>query len=99
MDSPRAALRLNHIKAKLPNQPLNPKQSHVHFQKKVRLDFGKWIQDGLRHSFGTYYHNLRRDIPEVVYVMCNSVPIARKHYVREVSVEMMEKFWALKPNP
>jgi hypothetical protein len=52
---------------------------------------------GLRHSFGTYYHSLRRDIPEVVYVMGNSVGIAKKHYVREVSVEQMEKFWALKP--
>jgi hypothetical protein len=45
------------------------------------------------------YHNLRRDIPEVVYVMGNSVGIARKHYVREVTKEWMEKFWSLKPTP
>ncbi len=45
------------------------------------------------------YHNLRRDIPEVVYVMGNSVGIARKHYVREVTKEWNDKFWAMKPTP
>lgn len=88
---------LEYIKRKYPNQPLNPPKSHTYYQKKLRADFGKWIQDGLRHSFGTYYHNLRRDIPEVVYVMGNSVGIAKKHYVREVTKEWMEKYWALKP--
>ena len=29
----------------------------------------------------------------------NSVGIAKKHYVREVTKEWMEKFWALKPTP
>jgi integrase len=90
---------LENIKTKFPNQPLNPEKSHKYFQKKIHSDFGNWIQDGLRHSFGTYYHNLRRDIPEVVYVMGNSVAIAKKHYVREVTKEWMEKFWSLKPTP
>jgi hypothetical protein len=45
------------------------------------------------------WRDLRRDIPEVVYVMGNSVAIARKHYVREVTKEWMEKFWSLKPTP
>ena len=48
---------LNHIKTKFPNEPLNPTKNHENTQKKVRLEFGVWIQDGLRHSFGTYYHN------------------------------------------
>jgi integrase len=88
---------LERIKTKFPNQPLNPTKSHENTQKKVRLEFGVWIQDGLRHSFGTYYHSLIRNIPEVVYVMGNSIEIAKRHYVREVSKEWMEKFWALKP--
>jgi hypothetical protein len=29
--------------------------------------------------------------------MGNSIEIAKRHYVREVSKEWMEKFWALKP--
>ena len=49
-----------------PDEPLNPAKNHENLQKKLRLDFGVWIQDGLRHSFGTYYHNLIRSIPEVV---------------------------------
>jgi hypothetical protein len=67
--------------------------------KKLHSDFGNWIQDGLRHSFGTYYHNLRRDIPEVVYVMGNSVGIAKKHYRRGVTKEWNDKVWSLKPAP
>jgi DNA-damage-inducible protein D len=31
--------------------------------------------------------------------MSNSVGIAKKHYVREVTKEWMEKFWSLKPTP
>jgi len=90
---------LNHIKTKFPNEPLNPTKNHENTQKKVRLEFGVWIQDGLRHSFGTYYHNLIRNIPEVVSVMGNSIEIAKRHYVREVSEEWVKKFWALNPAP
>jgi len=36
---------LNHIKAKFPNEPLNPTKNHENTQKKVRLEFGVWIQD------------------------------------------------------
>src|SRR5262249_23508990 len=89
---------LKHIKSKFPKEPLNPAKNHDNLQKKLRLEFGVWIQDGLRNSFGTYYHKLSRSIPEVVYVMGNSLGIAKRHYVREVSKEWMEKFWALKPS-
>jgi hypothetical protein len=33
----------------------------------------------------------------VVYVMGNSIKIAKKHYVREVTKEWNDKFWSLKP--
>lgn len=89
---------LTYIKSKFPDEPPNPTKNHENLQKKLRLEFGVWIQDGLRHSFGTYYHNLIRSIPEVVYVMGNSVGIAKRHYVREVSKEWMDEFWALKPS-
>lgn len=88
---------LKYIKEKFPNQPLNPIKNHQNYQKKLRLGFGKWIKDGLRHSFGTYYHNLTRNIPEVVFVMGNSVGIAKRHYVREVTKERRDSYWALKP--
>jgi len=68
---------LENIKKKFPNEPLNPTKSHENLQKKLRMEFGDWIQDGLRHSFGTYYYNLIRNIQEVVYVMGNSVGLPR----------------------
>jgi len=89
---------LEHIKMKFPEQPLNPTKNHENMQKKVRQELGKWIQDGLRHSFGTFYHGLTRNIPEVVYVMGNSIEISKRHYVREVSVEWVKKYWDLKPS-
>lgn len=88
---------LTHIKTKYPNEPLNPTGNHNTFERKVRREFGGWIQDGLRHSFGTYYHSHTHDIAHVVYVMGNSIKIAKKHYVREVTKEWNDKFWSLKP--
>jgi integrase len=88
---------LAHIKKAFPNEPLNPAQNHIGLQKKVRLEYGNWIQDGLRHSFGTYYHNHTHDIAHVVYVMGNSIEIAKRHYLREVAKEWSDKFWSLKP--
>ena len=88
---------LAHIKTKYPNQPLNPAEKHGTVERKVRHEFGGWIQDGLRHSFGTYYHNLTHDIAHVVYVMGNSIKIAKKHYCREVKKEWSDKFWSLRP--
>jgi len=90
---------LSHIKTKFPDQPLNPTDNHGRLQRDVRREFGGWIQDGLRHSFGTYYHNHTHDIAHVVYVMGNSIKIAKKHYCREVTKEWSDKFWSLKPTP
>ena len=75
----------------------SPTGNHNTLERKVRREFGGWIQDGLRHSFGTYYHNHTHDIAHVVYVMGNSIKIAKKHYCREVTKEWNDKFWSLKP--
>jgi len=88
---------LEHIKNKNPNQSLNPVKNHANLQRKSREAFGEWIQDGLRHSFGTYYYNYSHNIYEVVYAMGNSEKIAKRHYLREVTTEWMEKYWALRP--
>ncbi len=96
---------LEHIKNKHSDQPLNPLKNHAKLQRNSREAFRewtprkKWIQDGLRHSFGTYYYNLTRNIFETVYVMGNSERIAKKHYLREVSPKWTEKYWAIRPTP
>ena len=97
---------LAHIKAKNPDKPLNPLKGHAKLQRKCREAFCeagetreavKWVQDGLRHSFGTYYYNLTRNILETVFVMGNSEKIARKHYLQAVTEENTKKYWALRP--
>ena len=95
---------LEHIKAKYPDNPLNPVKGHAKLQRGSREAFcevasvDKWIQDGLRHSFGTYYFNLTRNILETVFVMGNSEKIARKHYLQAVTAQKTNKYWALRPS-
>jgi len=56
-----------------------------------------WTQDVLRHSFGTYYYNLTRDLNQVSHDMGNSNEVCKSHYVREVKKEWTGKFWGLRP--
>lgn len=89
---------LNHIKTVRPNEPINPKENHVGLQRKFRKDVGlTWTQDVLRHTFGTNYYNLHKDLNQVSHDMGNSNKVCKKHYVREVEQTDREKFWGLRP--
>jgi integrase len=89
---------LNHIKTTRPNEPLNPPSNHIGLQTQFRRDLGlSWTQDVLRHSFGTYYYNLTRDLTQVSHDMGNSIVICKRYYVREVKREWTNKFWGLRP--
>jgi integrase len=88
---------LNHFRKIQPKGEFNPFKKHHGLQREVRREMGTWSQDVLRHSFGTYYHNLIRDIRRVVYVMGNSEEICKRHYVREVKKSWTDDFWGLKP--
>lgn len=54
-------------------------------------------RDGLRHSFGTYRHALRKRISELAEEMGNSESIIRTHYVRPVPERMAKAWFALRP--
>jgi len=58
---------------------------------------GKWVQDGLRHGFGTYYKALTTNIEKVADQMGNSITIAKKHYARAISAYDCKAFWDLTP--
>jgi len=89
---------LNHIKTVRPNEPINPKENHVGLQRKFRKDLGlTWTQDVLRHTFGTNYYNLHKNLDQVSHDMGNSNKVCKKHYVREVKKTDCEKFWGLRP--
>lgn len=58
---------------------------------------GEWIQDGLRHGFGTYYKALTKDIEKVADQMGNSVAVVKRHYARAIPADECQVFWALTP--
>jgi integrase len=58
---------------------------------------GGWIQDGLRHGFGTYYKALTKDIEKVADQMGNSVAVVKRHYARAIPADECQEFWALTP--
>lgn len=91
---------LKHIKDSRPGEPLNPTSNHSGLQKMVRKKLGlTWKQDVLRHSFGTYYHNLIHDLTRVSHDMGNSVEVCKRYYVRHVGKTTSDQFWGLRPTP
>jgi integrase len=58
---------------------------------------GQWVQDGLRHGFGTYFKAKTKNIELVADYMGNSVGIVKRHYARTIPSEECEAFWNLKP--
>ena len=91
---------LKHLKNTRPGEPLNPTSNHSGLQKMVRRKLGlTWEQDVLRHSFGTYYHNLVQDLTRVSHDMGNSVEVCKRYYVRHVGKTVSDEFWGLRPTP
>lgn len=68
-------------------------------EKRVRaaLGPGKWVQDGLRHGFGTYYKSQVKNIYAVADFMGNSPEVVKRHYARTVPEDDCRSFWALSP--
>ena len=68
-------------------------------EKAIRMAVlnGEWIQDGLRHGFGTYYKALTKSIAGVADYMGNSPDIVKRHYARTIPKEECEAFWNLTP--
>ncbi len=68
-------------------------------QKQIRAAVleGRWIQDGLRHGFATFFRNLKQDIALVADYMGNSPDMIKRHYARAIDVTTLQEFWALTP--
>jgi integrase len=67
--------------------------------KKIReaVFNGGWIQDGLRHGFGTYYKSKIKSINEVADYMGNSPGIVKRHYASTIPADECQTFWDLTP--
>ncbi|MBE0546045.1 MAG: site-specific integrase [Verrucomicrobia bacterium] len=58
---------------------------------------GDWVQDGLRHGFGTYYKSKIKDIGKVADYMGNSADMVKRHYARTIPADECAEFWAMTP--
>lgn len=57
-----------------------------------------WVDDGLRHAFGTYRQAMIKNIGQIADEMGNTIPVARRHYVNPmVTKEEGEAWFAIKP--
>ena len=74
-------------------QPADFRERTIH---QSALD-GKWVQDGLRHGFGTLFNALTQNIEKVAHEMGNSITIAKKHYARTIPQDECDAFWKLSP--
>ena len=85
-------------KYKNPDAPFVPGATSLAYrERQVREAMPKWIQDGLRHSFATYFRNLKKDINLTSETMGNSPHMVKKHYARTIEWDKVQQFWAMTP--
>lgn len=89
---------LHYYKTTNPGAPLIPEANLPDLVRdhKLKLSF-PWIQDGLRHSFATYFISKEKNYSLLETFMGNSKYVLMKHYVRTVTEEEWKKFWAIMP--
>lgn len=81
------------------NRPFIEQTNFTNREKRLRAKALKrsWIQDGLRHGFGTFYRARIKDVGKVADYMGNSPNIVKRHYARTVPRSECERFWKMFP--
>ena len=57
----------------------------------------RWIPDGLRHSFATYWLGVHQNRNRLAELMGNSPTIIGRHYLKPVSRSEAQRFWVMTP--
>ena len=57
----------------------------------------EWVEDVMRHSYGSYYLSVKKDYGHVAMQMGNSIPVVKKHYKRLVTKEQAAGYWNILP--
>jgi integrase len=57
----------------------------------------RWIPDGLRHSFATYWLGVHQNRNRLAELMGNSPAIIGRHYLKPVSRSEAQRFWVMTP--
>ena len=82
--------------------PFVPQQNLFNLEREVRVAFramndDKWIADGLRHGFATYFRALKKSDQETAWYMGNSVQMVKKHYAKSIPLSELDNFWHMTP--
>jgi integrase len=56
-----------------------------------------WINDGLRHSFASYWNSIHRDMARLKEEMGNSEQVNRRYYFHPQPVAVAKKWWQVLP--
>ena len=92
---------LEHCKAycNAENQPLIPSDGLRYKKDKVNNSLGfDNIQDGLRHTFATYFYAEVKNYEALKNIMGNSPDIIRRHYKGTIDAAEIEKFKNIVPS-
>lgn len=57
-----------------------------------------WINDGLRHSFASYWNSIHRDMARLKEEMGNSEQVNRRYYFHPQPVALAKKWWQVLPS-
>ncbi len=78
--------------------PVAPKQLRKRFDVvKSRAGFQQWVQNGMRHSYGSYRLAQCHDAARVSLEMGNSPQMVFAHYRELVRPKQAERYWKLSP--
>lgn len=76
-------------------KPENFKRILQSFKTKINL---KWIPDGLRHTYATYWLPVNDNKDKLANFMGNSRSVIDKHYLKPALKSDANRFWSLKPS-
>ncbi|MEN3369993.1 MAG: hypothetical protein V7609_2136 [Verrucomicrobiota bacterium] len=56
-----------------------------------------WINDGLRHSYASYWNSVHKDMAKLKEMMGNSEQVNRRYYYHPQPVALAKKWWQVLP--
>lgn len=85
---------LNRVPRDQPLIPVGFPRRLKSYQRTLQI---RWIPDGLRHSFATYWLGVHQDRNWLAQLMGNSPTIIGRHYLKPVSRSDGQRFWLMHP--
>jgi integrase len=77
--------------------PVNFRRQYA--QDKAAAGLSDWQVNGMRHSFGSYWHAQFNDINALAVQMGNSPEVIERHYRKAVRPKEAHRYWSTMPSP